>query len=85
MQSVLEIVKETIQTTSPVESDTSNIQEDSWLVEYGFDSVNSLELIMALEEQFDIEIEDEHVVEIQTVKDIVVMIESYIEANQGNR
>lgn len=85
MQSVFESVKETIQSTSPVESDTTNIQEDSWLVEYGFDSVNSLELIMALEEQFDIEIEDEHVVEIQTVNDIVIMIESYIEAGQGSR
>lgn len=42
------------------------------------DSLDAVELIMAVEEEFDIEIPDETSVNIKTVKDIV----DYIEANK---
>lgn len=42
------------------------------------DSLDAVELIMAVEEEFDIEIPDETATTMQTVKDIV----NYIEANQ---
>lgn len=42
------------------------------------DSLDAVELIMAVEEEFDIEIPDEKATEIKTVKDIV----DYIEANK---
>ncbi len=83
MNSVFETVKEAIVSTSPIAVDTSTIKEDSWLVEFGFDSVNSLELVMTLEEKFDLEIEDEDVSTIQTVNDIVLMIDAY-QAHQGS-
>lgn len=42
------------------------------------DSLDAVELIMAVEEEFDLEIPDETATTMKTVKDIV----SYIEANQ---
>ncbi|MFV0396023.1 MAG: acyl carrier protein [Coprobacillaceae bacterium] len=42
------------------------------------DSLDAVELIMAVEEEFDIEIPDEKATSMKTVNDIV----SYIEANQ---
>ena len=43
----------------------------------GADSMDSLDITMALEEEFDMEIPDEDAEELKTVRDIV----SYIEAN----
>lgn len=42
------------------------------------DSLDAVELIMAVEEEFDLEIPDETATNLKTVKDIV----DYIEANQ---
>lgn len=39
------------------------------------DSLDAVELIMAVEEEFDIEIPDEKATEMKTVKDIVTFIE----------
>ena len=51
----------------------SNITED-----LGADSLDTVDLVMSIEEVFDIEIPDEAVEKIKTVGDIV----NYIEANQ---
>lgn len=51
----------------------ANIQED-----LGADSLDVVDLVMSLEEEFDIEIPDEAVEDIKTVNDIV----KYIENNQ---
>lgn len=50
--------------------DASEIKEDSRFVEdLGADSLDIVELIMALEEKFDIEIPDDKAESIKTVKD----------------
>ena len=55
-----------------------DIQSTSSFVEdLGADSLDTVELIMALEEEFDAEIPDEHAEKIGTVKDAV----DYIQAN----
>ncbi|MBS6590832.1 MAG: acyl carrier protein [Ruminococcus sp.] len=77
MQMVFDKVKELIAEQLDVDADTvtvtSNIQDD-----LGADSLDVVDLVMSLEEEFDMEIPDEAVANIKTVGDIV----KYIEDNQ---
>jgi len=53
------------------------VKENSKFVEdLGADSLDVVELVMALEEKFDIEIPDDEAEKIQTVADVVAYIES---------
>ncbi len=74
---VFDKVKEIIVDQLDVEADKvtagANIQDD-----LGADSLDVVDLVMSLEEEFDIEIHDEAVEGIKTVGDIV----KYIEDNQ---
>lgn len=74
---VFDKVKEIIIDQLDVEADKvttgANIQDD-----LGADSLDVVDLVMSLEEEFDIEIPDEAVEGIKTVGDIV----KYIEDNQ---
>jgi acyl carrier protein len=45
--------------------------EASFMEDLGADSLDTVELVMALEEEFDIEISDEDAEKIQTVQDAV--------------
>ncbi|MCD6526774.1 MAG: acyl carrier protein [Desulfuromonas sp.] len=51
--------------------------EASFMDDLGADSLDTVELVMALEEEFDIEISDEDAEKIQTVKDAT----SYVSGN----
>ena len=58
--------------------DVEEIQSDSSFVDdLGADSLDTVELVMALEEEFDLEIADEDAEKISTVNEAV----SYINAN----
>ena len=57
--------------------DEDQVTEDaSFVDDLGADSLDTVELIMALEEEFDIEIPDEDAQKIKTVKDVIEYIES---------
>ena len=59
--------------------DESQVTEDaSFVDDLGADSLDTVELIMAFEEEFDIEIPDEDAQKIKTVKDVI----DYINAKQ---
>ena len=48
---------------------------DSTLESLGVDSLDMVELIMKFEEQFGIEIEDDHIVDLKTLKEMVKYIQ----------
>lgn len=52
--------------------------EASFISDLGADSLDTVELVMALEEKFDIEIPDEDAQEVQTISDVVKYIENKI-------
>ena len=66
---VSEVIKE--------EFDVENVNMDTVIREdLGADSIGLVELVMALEDEFDIEIDDSNLDDIITVSDIVSYIES---------
>lgn len=75
---MLEKVKEVV--VEQLDCDPAEVKEDSKFIEdLGADSLDVVELVMALEEEFDIEIPDEDAEKILTVKDAL----NYIENNKS--
>jgi acyl carrier protein len=65
---MLEKIKEVV--VEQLDCDAAEVKEDSRFIEdLGADSLDVVELVMALEEEFDIEIPDEDAEGILTVKD----------------
>jgi acyl carrier protein len=56
--------------------DESDITPEKNLVDLGADSLDEVEIVMAYEEEYDIEIPDEDVERIRTVADIMAYLES---------
>jgi len=52
--------------------------EASFIDDLGADSLDIVELIMALEEEYDIEIPDEDAEKIQTVKDVTTYVQNHL-------
>ena len=75
-EEILDKVKEVIVEQLNVEEDDVN-EDASFIDDLGADSLDIVELVMALEEQFSISIPDEEAEHIKTVGDAV----EYIKAN----
>lgn len=72
---LLDDIKEVVVEQLSVNPD--EVKPDAKFVEdLGADSLDVVELVMALEEKFDIEIPDDEAEKIQTVQDVVTYIES---------
>ena len=72
-------VKEIIVEQLDVQADQVTA-EASFIEDLGADSLDTVELVMALEENFDIEIPDEDAEKIKTVRDAVVYIDEHVES-----
>ena len=72
---LLDDVKEVV--IEKLDCDPAEVKEDSKFIEdLGADSLDVVELVMALEEKFDIEIPDEDAEKILTVADAIKYIEN---------
>ncbi len=71
---VLETVKEIVVTELGVDAEEVTL-EASFIDDLGADSLDIVEVVMAFEEEFDIEIPDEDAEGIETVKNAVEYIE----------
>lgn len=76
MASIDERVKQIVAEQLGVEEDQVT-NEASFMEDLGADSLDTVELVMALEEEFDIEISDEDAEKIQTVQDAVDYISEH--------
>ena len=76
-EEVFEKVKETIIEQLGV-ADTAVTTEASFIDDLGADSLGIVELIMALEEEFDMEIPDADAEKIVTVGDVVEYIKEHV-------
>lgn len=74
-----EKVKEIIVDQLDVEADQVTA-DASFIEDLGADSLDTVELVMALEENFDIEIPDEDAEKIKSVKDAVSYIDKNVKA-----
>jgi len=75
MSDVLQQVVEVVVEQLGVEAD--NVKPESRFIEdLGADSLDTVELLMALEEKFDIEIEEEAAEKLMKVEDIVQFVEA---------
>jgi acyl carrier protein len=70
MASVAERIKQIVAEQLGVDEDQVTT-EASFMDDLGADSLDTVELVMALEEEFDIEISDEDAEKIQTVKNAI--------------
>ncbi len=52
--------------------------EASFIDDLGADSLDTVELVMAFEEEFDIEIPDEDAEKIRTMKDVVLYLNAHL-------
>ncbi len=77
---VFDKVKKIVADQLSVESDTINPQSN-FANDLGADSLDTVELVMALEEEFDIEIPDEAAEKITTVQEAVDYINNKVAAS----
>lgn len=76
MSDVVKRVKEIVAEQLSVE-EAQVVAEASFMDDLGADSLDTVELVMALEEEFDIEIPDEDAEKIQTVQDAIDYISEH--------
>ena len=54
------------------------IKEEAWLIEYDLDSIRLLELVLDLENHFELELPDAAIARLQTVADVIKLIEGQL-------
>ena len=73
---ILEKVKMIVSEQLGVDEDAITL-DSNFLEDFGADSLELVDLIMALESEFDIEVPEEDIEEIETVSDVVTYIKNH--------
>jgi len=74
---VLEKVKKVV--SQVIKIDESEITDDAnFVFDLGADSMQSVQLVAAFEEEFDIEMDEDKALEIQNIDEAVVFISTYL-------
>ena len=73
-QRVKKVISQVLKITEDQISDDAN-----FIFDLGADSMQSMELVAAFEEEFDIEMDEERALEVQTVSHAVTFISEYLE------
>jgi acyl carrier protein len=74
---ILTRVKDVV--SSVLKLDSSEISDDSnFIFDLGADSMQSVELVAGFEEEFDIEMDQDKALEVQTIDDAVNFIATYL-------
>ncbi len=55
-----------------------NIKDDSRLEDLGMDSLDQVEFIMRIEEEYDVEVLDTDAEKVKTIKDAIKLTETYV-------
>ncbi|MCM8833597.1 MAG: acyl carrier protein [Candidatus Omnitrophica bacterium] len=74
---IMERVKKVISEVLGIDKDKVEVT-DRFVEDLGAESVQSLELVAAFEEEFGIEMDEEKALEVKTVKDAVEFIKKYL-------
>lgn len=61
----------------------TEIDPDAPIVDYGLDSVRSVELIVEMESLFDVQISDEAAADMRTLRDVAAKVSSLLSARAG--
>lgn len=56
----------------------AEILPDKPLVEYGLDSVRAMDMVVGVEDLFDIEVEDMEIASLKTLNDVIALVEDKI-------
>ena len=77
-EEILDRVKDVVSDVLGVPVDEIT-DDDNFVVDLGAESIQSLELVAAFEEEFEIEMDEQEALEVQTVGDAVDFIAGYLE------
>ena len=53
----------------------ADIMPNKPLVEYGLDSVRAMDMVVGVEDQFNIEIDDMEIADLKTLNDVIALVE----------
>jgi acyl carrier protein len=54
------------------------VRKGDWLIEHGLDSIRGIELIVALESRYGIELQDDVLADVTTVGDVIRLVEGQL-------